>query len=161
MEKLAGRWWRTPLIPALGRQRQAVFWVRGQCGLQSEYQDSLVYRVSSRTARATQRNPVSKNQKGWSNCLGWRCCRHSLCQVSGPHSQFWFWGRDVFPRGQHIPSHRTMCQLNTHTHTNCVKQKEDRRHFRSNWTSSSFKLQHTTSRNAWELMITGRHALHC
>jgi hypothetical protein len=24
---------------------------------------SLVYRVSSRTARATQRNPVSKNQK--------------------------------------------------------------------------------------------------
>ena len=35
-----------PLVPALGRQRQ-----------------SLVYRVSSRTARAIQRNPVSKNQK--------------------------------------------------------------------------------------------------
>jgi hypothetical protein len=48
-------WWHTPLIPALGRQRQrqANFWVRGQ----------LVYRVSSRTARATQRNPASKNQK--------------------------------------------------------------------------------------------------
>jgi hypothetical protein len=29
----------------------------------SEFQASLVYRVSSRTARATQRNPVSKNQK--------------------------------------------------------------------------------------------------
>jgi hypothetical protein len=29
----------------------------------SEFQDSLVYKVSSRTARATQRNPVSKNQK--------------------------------------------------------------------------------------------------
>jgi hypothetical protein len=28
-----------------------------------EFQDSLVYRVSSRTARAIQRNPVSKNQK--------------------------------------------------------------------------------------------------
>jgi hypothetical protein len=29
----------------------------------SEFEDSLVYRVSSRTARATQRNPVSKKQK--------------------------------------------------------------------------------------------------
>ena len=29
----------------------------------SEFKDSLVYRVSSRTARATQRNPVSKKQK--------------------------------------------------------------------------------------------------
>jgi hypothetical protein len=29
----------------------------------SEFKASLVYRVSSRTARATQTNPVSKNQK--------------------------------------------------------------------------------------------------
>jgi hypothetical protein len=29
----------------------------------SEFEASPVYRVSSRTARATQRNPVSKNQK--------------------------------------------------------------------------------------------------
>ena len=29
----------------------------------SEFKASLVYSVSSRTARATQRNPVSKNQK--------------------------------------------------------------------------------------------------
>jgi hypothetical protein len=29
----------------------------------SEFKASLVYRVSSRTARATQRNSVSKNQK--------------------------------------------------------------------------------------------------
>jgi hypothetical protein len=36
----AGQWWRTPLIPALGRQRQADFWVWGQPGLQSEFQDS-------------------------------------------------------------------------------------------------------------------------
>jgi hypothetical protein len=34
---------------------------RGRCI--SEFEDSLVYRVSSRTARAIQRNPVSKNQK--------------------------------------------------------------------------------------------------
>jgi hypothetical protein len=29
----------------------------------SEFEASLVYRVSSRTARAIQRNPVSKNKK--------------------------------------------------------------------------------------------------
>jgi hypothetical protein len=33
----------------------------------SELEASLVYRVSSRTARATQRNPVSKNQKPKNN----------------------------------------------------------------------------------------------
>jgi hypothetical protein len=42
-----------PLIPALGRERQAI----------SEFEASLLYKVSSRTARAIQRNPVSKNQK--------------------------------------------------------------------------------------------------
>jgi hypothetical protein len=42
-----------PLIPAPGRQRQADF----------EFEASLVYKVSSRTARAIKRNPVSKNQK--------------------------------------------------------------------------------------------------
>jgi hypothetical protein len=42
-----------PLIPALGRQRQGI----------SEFEASLVYRVSYRTARATQRNPVSKKKK--------------------------------------------------------------------------------------------------
>jgi hypothetical protein len=31
------------LIPVLGRQRQADFWVRGQPGLQSEFQDSQGY----------------------------------------------------------------------------------------------------------------------
>ena len=45
-------WWCAHLIPALRRQRQADLW---------EFKASLVYRVSSRTARAvTQRNPVSK-----------------------------------------------------------------------------------------------------
>jgi hypothetical protein len=48
--RLAGPWWHTPLIPALG-------WI-------SEFEANLVYRVSSRTARATQRNPVSKKIKG-------------------------------------------------------------------------------------------------
>jgi hypothetical protein len=40
---LAGRWWLMPLIPALGRQRQGDFLVRGQPGLQSEFQDSQDY----------------------------------------------------------------------------------------------------------------------
>jgi hypothetical protein len=35
-------WWHTPLIPALRRQRQQI----------SEFEASLVYKVSSRTARA-------------------------------------------------------------------------------------------------------------
>jgi len=43
--------WHMPLIPALGRQRQA------------DFKASVVYKLSSRTARAIQRNPVSKNQK--------------------------------------------------------------------------------------------------
>jgi hypothetical protein len=41
----AGQWWRTPLIPALGRQRQrqADFRVRAQLGLQNEFRDSQGY----------------------------------------------------------------------------------------------------------------------
>jgi hypothetical protein len=46
------QWQRRPLIPVLRRQRQTL----------SEFEARLVYRVSSRTARATQRNPVLKNQ---------------------------------------------------------------------------------------------------
>jgi hypothetical protein len=42
------------LIPTLGRQRQVDL---------CEFEASLVYRVSSRTARDTQRNPVSKKTK--------------------------------------------------------------------------------------------------
>ena len=41
------------LIPALGRQRQEEL---------CEFKASLVYKGSSRMARATQRNPVSKNK---------------------------------------------------------------------------------------------------
>jgi hypothetical protein len=54
-KNLSQTWWRTPLIPALGKQHLGSRWI-------SEFKASLVYKVSSRTARATQRNPVSKNQ---------------------------------------------------------------------------------------------------
>jgi hypothetical protein len=39
----AGWWWLVPLIPALRRQRQVDFWVWGQPGLQTEFQDSQGY----------------------------------------------------------------------------------------------------------------------
>ena len=46
-----------PLAPALGRQRQADL---------REFRASLVYRVSSRTARSvTQRTLSQKNKKRW------------------------------------------------------------------------------------------------
>jgi hypothetical protein len=45
--------WRTPLFTAPKRQRQA------DC----EFEASLDYRVSFRTARATQRNPVLKKKE--------------------------------------------------------------------------------------------------
>jgi hypothetical protein len=47
-------WWHMPLIPVLRRQRGRQI---------SEFEFSLDYKVSSRTARAKQRNPVSKNKE--------------------------------------------------------------------------------------------------
>ena len=75
----AGRWWRAPLIPALGRQRPADL---------CEFQASLVYRVSSRTGSKATEHPVS--------LLGHFCSFLSflslLCPVltSVPSSVFFF-----------------------------------------------------------------------
>ena len=55
---LAQVWWHTPLLPALGRQRQ-----EDLCELEA----SLVYKESSRTARVTQENPVSQKGQGIKN----------------------------------------------------------------------------------------------
>jgi hypothetical protein len=40
---IARRWWLTPLIPALRKQRQVDLQVQGQPGLQSEFQGSQGY----------------------------------------------------------------------------------------------------------------------
>jgi hypothetical protein len=46
------------------RQNSQAWWHSGGRGrLISEFEASLVYKVSSRTARAIQRNPVSKTKK--------------------------------------------------------------------------------------------------
>jgi hypothetical protein len=45
--------WRMPLIPEHGGRGRRI----------SEFEASLVYRVSYRTARAVQKNSVSKNQQ--------------------------------------------------------------------------------------------------
>jgi hypothetical protein len=58
-------WWRTSLIPALGRQWQADVWVRGQPGLQSEFQDSQDYTEKpclKKTKTKTKQNN-NNNQK--------------------------------------------------------------------------------------------------
>jgi hypothetical protein len=54
--KSSRAWWRTPLVPALGRQRQADFWVRGQPGLQSECQDSQGYTEKPCLKKTKQKN---------------------------------------------------------------------------------------------------------
>jgi hypothetical protein len=46
------------LFPALGRQRQADIWVRGQSGLQSEFQDSQSY-----TKKLCLEKPKTKQNK--------------------------------------------------------------------------------------------------
>ncbi|EGV97840.1 hypothetical protein I79_014050 [Cricetulus griseus] len=69
MVPIARRWWCTPLIPALRRQRQADL---------CEFKASLVSRVSARIgSKATQRNPYGPHKlmfeylvPGWWNCLG-------------------------------------------------------------------------------------------
>jgi hypothetical protein len=58
MQVASQAWWRTPLISALGRQRQTFFWVQGQPGLQSEFQDSQSY-----TEKPCVKKPKEKKKK--------------------------------------------------------------------------------------------------
>jgi hypothetical protein len=55
-------WWCTSLIPALGRQRQPDFWVPGQPGLQSEFQNSQSY-TEKPCLEKTKQKKKTKNKK--------------------------------------------------------------------------------------------------
>jgi hypothetical protein len=53
--------WHTPLIPALGRQRQVDFWVQSQPGLQSEFQNSQDY-TEKPCLKKTNKNKQTNKQ---------------------------------------------------------------------------------------------------
>jgi hypothetical protein len=60
-------WLLPPLIPALRRQRQTDFRVRGQPGLQSEFQDSQSYTekpcLEKQKQKQTNNNNNNNNQE--------------------------------------------------------------------------------------------------
>jgi hypothetical protein len=62
---------RTPLIPALGRQRQMDFCVPGQPGLQSEFQDSQGYTekpcLKKQKQKKTKQNKKKTNNNNKKN----------------------------------------------------------------------------------------------
>jgi hypothetical protein len=69
-------WWRTPLIPALGRQRQVDFWVWGQPGLQSEFQDSQGYTEKPCLEKQKQKQKQKNKNKKMTAAI-WKythCC---------------------------------------------------------------------------------------
>jgi hypothetical protein len=51
----------TPLIPALGRQRQVDFLVQGQPSLQSEFQESQGYTEKPCLEKNKKKNPMRKD----------------------------------------------------------------------------------------------------
>jgi hypothetical protein len=75
-------WWLTPLIPALGRQRQVDFWVQGQPGLQSEFQDSQGYTERPCLEKQNKQTNKQKMVSQFSQSLGlsWHQFLHNLLQ---------------------------------------------------------------------------------
>jgi hypothetical protein len=64
---IAEQRWHMPLIPTLGRQKQANFWVRGQSGLQSELQDSQGYTKNPCLIKQRNKNKQTKQTKNKQN----------------------------------------------------------------------------------------------
>jgi hypothetical protein len=78
----ARQWWRTPLIPALGRQRQADFWVRGQPGLQSEFQDSQSYTEKPCLEKQKQKQKQQQRNNNKTNQTTTKTVSGSVSQLS-------------------------------------------------------------------------------
>ena len=76
--------WRTPLIPALGRQRQD-FWVWGQPGLQSEFQDSQGYTEKPCLGKTKTK---TKKKKMWTECLLQQSHPRSNGAILFPHLHY-------------------------------------------------------------------------
>jgi hypothetical protein len=83
-----------PLIPALGRLRQADFWVRDQPGLQSEWQDSQGY--TEKPCLKKQSKQTKNSFKGLLTAYPYRHIGHHLSACVCPGKQF----------PQHCPSSR-------------------------------------------------------
>jgi hypothetical protein len=74
-------WWCTPLIPALGRQRQEDFWVRGQPGLQSEFQDSQGY-TENLCLGKTKNKPTKQKPKYFTSKSSWPWSNNSFLSMT-------------------------------------------------------------------------------
>ena len=86
----AWQWLPMPLIPKIGRQRSCY----------SEFIASLVYSVSSRIARDTQRNPVPKIQKqNKTKQTNKQINKKSIRVIFGFLCMFFFWNFSVFVKG--------------------------------------------------------------
>ena len=81
-------WWHTPLIPALGRQRQADFWVWGQPGLQSEFQDSQGYTEKPCLRKTKTKTKTNKKKKMWTECLLQQSHPRSNGAILFPHLHY-------------------------------------------------------------------------
>jgi hypothetical protein len=81
-----------PLIPALGRQRRVDFWVRGQPGLQSEFQDVQGYTEKPclekpKITKKKKKKKEKKKKNSRSMCVcEWVCeCVHMNVEMSVRH----------------------------------------------------------------------------
>ena len=78
--KTSRAWWRTPVIPALGRQRQADLRVQGQPSPQSKFQDSQGYTEKpylEKTNQPTNKQDQNQAQVGVTTSLKLHHFQHS------------------------------------------------------------------------------------